>query len=161
MGFLPSIPVTDEARQTCWRLADQRMERFSRAANTKVLAGRHVTGIFRGLIAEWAAAFYLDADWQAERDDAPFDLLTAGGKRLDVKAGPRWDPLRVPIVQMYKVDPDRVDGFVLAFVPRVNTELVELCGWISTDRFLDEAREDYDLPEPAACIDASALEWLP
>jgi hypothetical protein len=161
--FLPAIAVTDEARDRCWKLAERDMGRFAGAANTRELAGAQIDGIYRGRVAEWAASTYLGAEWvSAEADDDPgFDILTPGGRRLDVKAGRRWKPLRIPLSQIYKVDSRRLDGFVLAFYPFTTSSAVELCGWIDVERFLDEYRVDRDLPAPAAVVDPSACEWLP
>lgn len=101
-------------------------------AGTLVLTSSNEHGAERGHVGALFVAFTLGVDLEPGIT-APFDLRAGDGTRLDVKTTKSNYPLMVPLEQAHKVDPERVDGFVL-----VHEGPLRIAGCISTRRFLDE-----------------------
>ncbi len=122
--------------------------------HTLILTGSNRDGADRGHAGELLVAFTLGVDLESDVA-SPFDLRAADGTRLDVKTTGSGRPLMVPLEQAHKVNPERVDGFVL-----VHEGPLRIAGCISTRRFLDEHKVDTFLV-PTMHVPAARLAPIP
>lgn len=139
-------------------VVDAVMDRFGDAENTLVLDRSHRAGVERGKSAEAFVARLLGVPLAAS--DSPYDLKGANGDRIDVKATRRGRPLMVPRSQGYKVDPRRVDAFVLVWDGGVEPEVV---GQISARLFAESHRVDGPpkFPIETMYVDIADLRAMP
>jgi hypothetical protein len=126
-------------------------------AGTLVLTESNEHGADRGKVGELLVAFTLGVDLEPDIT-APFDLRAGDGTRLDVKTTRSGGDLMVPLEQKHKVNPERVDGFVL-----VHEDPLRIAGCISTARFLEEhaVTNGERFPVPTMHVPATRLARLP
>lgn len=129
--------------------------RFEGAENTLVLDRSHGRGISRGARGQRFAAEQLGA--KQTDDAAPYDLLVAGGTKVDVKTTYWGGALMVPVAQKYKLSPGRVDALLLVWDGRE----MRLAGQVGTAEFLSRHHTDGDFPVPTMHLWPFELEPIP
>lgn len=138
-------------------LPDSAFERFKDARNTLVLDKDHRRGISRGLAGQAFAAGALGVSLLAS-ENAPYDFRAADGTRVDVKTTKQGMPLMVPEKHAYKLDPLRVDAFLLVWDGGGSHQLV---GQIGVQEFCARKRNDRAFPIPTMYVDARDLGPVP
>lgn len=155
------IDIPDDVREICLELAQQDFERFRRAKNTIVLDASHEWGLFRGLVGQWVVGQWLGVPWRLEPVNSRYDLMSKKQSRVDVKTSGFGNPLMVPLSQRYKIDPERVDIFVLVWFDG-KAPYAEIPGWIRVAQFLECMRREIPpqgkFPYPTLYVPLEELE---
>jgi hypothetical protein len=121
------------------------------APNTVVMTDSYEEGVDRGDAAEQYVHRMLPGSEVMPRTH-PFDIRTASGVRIDVKATRRGNDLMIPNQQRAKVDPARLDALLLVY-----EDPFEIVGWVTPEEFIERKQNGDHMKFPCRFVAVSDL----